>query len=221
MADLLGGQSVHLGAGRFVQQRAPDGDRVELRVRLRDALPLLAQHPKIMIPDRLRRQHYALILQESADGSVDLVLPFVGLDIDQGAVHVEENCAHIHHTVRRIVLASSIKRRRWLSSTQLLRAIRSSVNAIWKGTRPQIERKALSRSGKWHEYSHRKCPMNGSAAFLSPVACKKACCNSPVMRPTSQTRSARAIRSRSMAMTCRSEPSRKLAGVASPWTSTC
>src|SRR5437764_13992172 len=43
-----------------------------------------------------------------------------------------------------------------ISSIQSLRAMRSSVRPMWKGTRAVIARNARSRSGKWQAYSHRK-----------------------------------------------------------------
>src|ERR1700682_2501548 len=58
--------------------------------------------------------------------------------------------------------------------------------------------------------------MKGSARRLWPVAAMNACCSSPQTRPTSNIRSPRFIRSRSIAATSRPCPKRKVAGGAPP-----
>src|SRR5207245_2278669 len=117
-------------------------------------------------------QRNALIAQKVRDGAIGLLHPLIGFDVDQGSVDIEEHGPNLHHGVRNMILASSTSRRRCGALTQELRAMRRSVRAIWKGSRPVMERNARSRSGKWQAYSQRKCPMKGSAACLFPVACK-------------------------------------------------
>src|SRR5881398_3124281 len=63
--------------------------------------------------------------------------------------------------------------------------------------------------------------MKGSAQWRSPESRMNACCSSPATRPTSNIRSPRFIRSRSIAATSIPSPKRKLAGVASPCSQTC
>src|SRR4029077_16163109 len=56
--------------------------------------------------------------------------------------------------------------------------------------------------------------MNGSAVRQSPESRMNACCSSPVTRPTSNIRSPRFIRSRTIAATPIAYPPSKLSGVA-------
>ena len=77
---------------------------------------------------------------------------------------------------------------------------------------PEIDSKRRWRSGKWQLYSQRKCPMNGSARRRSPASRMNACWSSPATRPTSNIRSPRFMRSRSIAATSMPWPNRKFAG---------
>ena len=63
--------------------------------------------------------------------------------------------------------------------------------------------------------------MNGSARCRSPASRMNACWSSPATRPTSNIRSPRFMRSRSIAATSMPSPNRKFAGVASPCSQTC
>src|SRR6516225_7979021 len=63
--------------------------------------------------------------------------------------------------------------------------------------------------------------MNGSARCQLPASRMNACWSSPATRPTSNIRSPRFIRSRSIAATSMPWPNRKFAGVASPCSQTC
>jgi len=79
-----------------VDDAPPDALGVEFRMLLRARVLLLGHDLEIKLPDLLPAQVYALVGEEVRCGTEDLFRAVLGLDPDQGAVHVERDRPNIH-----------------------------------------------------------------------------------------------------------------------------
>ena len=79
-----------------VDEAAPDALGVEFRMFLGTRVLLLGHDLEIELPDLLPAQIYALVGEEMCGRAEDIFRAVLGLDPDQGAVHVERDRSDIH-----------------------------------------------------------------------------------------------------------------------------
>ena len=91
---LLRWQRARIGGGVLVEDRAPDRDRVELRILLGTGPLLLLEQGEVPVTDLPTAQVDALIGQEVPGRTEDLLHALLGVDVDERAVHVEQDGPH-------------------------------------------------------------------------------------------------------------------------------
>ena len=96
LVELGGGQVAGETRLVLIDDAVPDSHRVEFGMLLRTGVLLLAHDPEIQLSDLIAAQIYALVGEEVRRAAEDLVHAFIGLDPDQGAVHVERDRPNIH-----------------------------------------------------------------------------------------------------------------------------
>ena len=84
-----------------VDDAAPDTDRVEFGILLRAGPQLFLHGLEVEITDLVPVEVDALIGEEVRRGPEDLLVAVLGLDPDQGAVHVERDRSDVHAVLQR------------------------------------------------------------------------------------------------------------------------
>src|SRR5512135_125578 len=94
---------------------------------------------KVEVAHHLAAQGNSLVGEKIAHNLIDDLISFIGINVDESTVDVEDQSAYVHANLLRISFASVISSQRYRGAIHELRAIRRRVRPMWKGIRLVME----------------------------------------------------------------------------------